>query len=51
MPKAYARLFLTALLAVIVPGCSGGADTTIVQTPPDTDLDWDNGNWDEEDWQ
>ena len=50
--KRYAQTIATlcfVLASLTACGGGGGSDTT---TPPpvDTTLDWDQGNWDEEDW-
>ena len=55
--------FRTGLFALVVASlinaCGGGSSTAAISPPPpppppppiDTDLDWDQGNWDEENWQ
>ena len=47
------RVFLVGLLATLaLSACGGGSSPPPQQVPPiDTMLDWDQGNWDEENWQ
>jgi len=44
-------ILLASLMAVT--GCGGGSSgpAPIVQPPPPTELVWDQGNWDELNWQ
>ena len=44
--RAYIRAMLMAACAAIALSACGGSSS-----PPDTELDWDQGNWDEQDWQ
>jgi len=54
-----ARVVAMLLLSwSVIDGCGGGGggsspSSTQPEPPPvaDTGLDWDDGNWDEEDWQ
>jgi hypothetical protein len=51
------NLFLAVTMLVMVSACGGGSSSDPASPPPpppptaDNSLDWDNGNWDEEDWQ
>ena len=38
-------LILAVCVAFAITACGGSS------SPPDTDLDWDLGNWDEQEWQ
>jgi hypothetical protein len=47
-------LFLSLIGVSACGGSSGGSDPVNPPPPPptaDTNLDWDDGNWDEENWQ
>ena len=47
------RVFVSlALVLFALSGCGGSGGSNDIATPPatDTNLDWDQGNWDEEDW-
>lgn len=61
MPNLF-RAIPFLLLGVLLCGCGGGGGSSDSSTSPpnngtppppvaDTDLDWDDGNWDQEDWQ
>jgi ABC-type glycerol-3-phosphate transport system substrate-binding protein len=42
-------LFLALLFALAA--CSGGSSGHTSRPPADTRLEWNQGNWDEQDWQ
>jgi hypothetical protein len=50
-------LLLALAMLVMVSACGGSSSSDPASPPPpppptaDNNLDWDNGNWDEEDWQ
>lgn len=56
-PRAFPLLLCSLLISACGGGGGGGSSTPPPAnngTPPpvaDTDLDWDDGNWDQEDWQ
>ena len=45
------RILYLLIAAVFLAGCSSGGNNDRKPPPPDTDLDWDQGNWNEQDWQ
>jgi len=45
------KLLLSLAILLVISSCSGGDSTPRNPPPVDTDLDWDSGNWDEQDWQ
>ena len=51
--KALTILIPAAFFGACGGGGGGGVSPPPVDLPPvaDTDLDWDQGNWDEENWQ
>ena len=54
MNKFYVRLVIAIFFASVLSACGGGGGNGGGNQPPpqaDTDLDWDQGNWDEENWQ
>ena len=53
MMNIYVRLFLAVALASILTACGGGGSNPPADPPPaaDTQLDWDDDNWDERNWQ
>lgn len=53
-----ARCIRTSILALValasLSACGGGGKKTTTTPPPtpvDANLDWDQGNWDEKEWQ
>jgi hypothetical protein len=48
-------ILISTMLGLGACGGGGGSAPTSPPPPPpptaDTNLDWDNGNWDEENWQ
>jgi predicted small lipoprotein YifL len=55
MHASIRALILIAALAVSLTACGGSSSPAAVVPPVlptiDTDLDWDNDNWDERNWQ
>ena len=48
------RTFILAFIALaFLSACGGGGGSNPADTPPaaDTQLDWDDDNWDERNWQ
>jgi hypothetical protein len=43
-------LILTAFAVFSLVACGGGSSSP-PPPPVDTELDWNQGNWDQEDWQ
>ena len=44
------RVFMVIACSAFLFACGGSSDNRAV-APPDADLVWDEGNWDERDWQ
>jgi len=54
MTKCINRLSVVLLSLSLLSACGGGSSSAPAAAPPppvDTQLDWDQGNWDQEDWQ
>ena len=47
------RILTVLTIGIALTSCGGGSSPPPAQQPPpiDTQLDWDQGNWDEQDWQ
>ncbi len=45
------NFILPIILMAILTGCGGGEGSANIPPPGETNLDWDEGNWDEETWQ
>lgn len=52
MNETYVRLLITVVFGLMLSACGGGSSPPPAPPAPvDTMLDWDQGNWDEENWQ
>lgn len=49
--KSIARLLLAAIASIGFLSACGGSSSSPVEPPPNTDLSWNQGDWDELNWQ
>ena len=51
MKKIFRSISMALVVLSVLTGCGGGGQAPPIQPPPQTDLVWDQGNWDQLNWQ